>query len=143
MSSQSQCSVVVLLYPVQGSAGALTCRVQGSVGVWCSVVGLFCYYPGSGFAEETAGRPAPAAAVSGASGLGVAPQAPAIYTPEYRNGQVEPKPLTERLLAKLYHVFPILFMGPFRFILFGFQNIYTDMQFRVSSPGDLHERNAL
>lgn len=95
MSFQSQRSAVVLLYPVQGSAGALPCRVRGSVGVWCSVAGLFCYYPGSGFAGGRAGRSAPAAAVSGASGLGAAPQAPAIYTPKCRKGQVEPKPLKD------------------------------------------------
>lgn len=77
--------------------GASSCPVPGSLGVWSSVTGLFCYYPGSGFAGGTAGRPAPAAAVSGASGLGAALQAPAIYTPECRKGEVEPKPLTERL----------------------------------------------
>lgn len=93
---QSQRSAVVLLYPVQGSAGALSSPVRGSLGVWCSVAGLFCYCPGSGFAGGTAGRPAPAAAASGASGLGAAPQAPAIYAPECRKGQVEPKPPRER-----------------------------------------------
>lgn len=69
------------------------------MGVWCSVAGLFCYYPGSGFAGGTAGRPAPAAVASGASGLGAAPQAPAIYAPKCMKGQVEPKPLSifERL----------------------------------------------
>lgn len=93
MSSHCQCSVVVLLFPAQGLAEGLPCQVQGSVGVWGSVAGLFCYCPSSGFAEATAGRPAPAAAVSGVSELAAAPQAPSICTPEYREGQVEPKPL--------------------------------------------------
>lgn len=101
---QSQRSAVVSLYPVQGSAGALSSPVRGSLGVWCSVAGLFCYYPGSGFAGGTAGRPAPAAAASGASGLGAAPQAPAIYTPECRKGQVEPK-TAKRKMLEWFHRF--------------------------------------
>lgn len=150
MSSQSLCSAVVLLYPVRCSVGALPSRVRDSVEVWCFVAGLFCYYPNSGFAEETADRPAPAAAVSGASGLGAAPLAPAIYTPEYRKGQVEAKPLTERCFAKSYRfhntVFFHFFMDPADNTLplsFLGQNIHTYIHFTGSSPSDLHERNAL
>ncbi len=92
-SFPSQGPAVVSLYPVQGSARALSCPAPGFVEVCCSVAELLCYYPGSGFAGGTTGRPAPAAAVSGASGLGAAPQVLAIYTPECRKGQIEPKPL--------------------------------------------------
>lgn len=88
---QGQRSAAAWLCLVQGSAGASSSPDRGSLGVWCSVAGQFYYCPGSGFAGGTAGRPAPAAAASGASGLGAAPRAPAIYTPECRKGQVEPK----------------------------------------------------
>lgn len=80
MPSQSYSSV--WMHPSWGFSLDFPCLVQCSVVVWYSVAELFWSYPGSGFAVGTAGRPAPAAAVSGASGLGVAPQAPAIYTPE-------------------------------------------------------------
>lgn len=103
MLLQGQRSAAVLLRLVQGSAGASSSPDRGSLGVWRSAVGLFCYCPGSGFAGGTAGRPAPAAAASGASGLGAAPRAPAIYTPECRKGQVEPKTVvsTQPLLSVL------------------------------------------
>lgn len=137
---------MVLLRPARGSAGVLSCPVPGSVGVWRFVAGLFCYYPGSGFAGGTAGRPAPAAAVSGASGLGAAPQVLAIYTPECRKGQVEPKPLKtqkdsgQAVLFPQYCVFwkkTSLGAPQQLYFLLGAQSIHVQRKLGFPSQSDL------